>query len=466
MNPMKHFILVLAVFCSVTSSFATGFSRLVPGQKRTFITNINLGNLAPGKLSGHYRVIITWAIHNPPAATRRDVVSHSEESNFDTVNSVLSYRFDPTKDKPWIEGHLQLWSMSDSGRLNDLIAEKDCGQYSSQMSSSPEEVPGLSKSAVAKNIGCGVSAAEYIDARGKRLMFTFESFVATYFDMDEKLNVRGIYADKPDGLQGKLTVVEGDYHHSQNYYANVMTTAGRPEFVECNRAGEIVNLGLLPGGTTQKEYCYPLGFGKFRRVIYPVGDSAVPDYASRVLAAVTTHLGEPIGGISRHPKLNVSNSRSYNCHGYAMLASASARELEIPGDMNWIEGGYFGDTYKGALDEQPRSVYKSSGGAGDTYPFQTILQKHFRKVFEFYPSTYDQDESSRRAMSDSRLREGDLVTMIGGGEFLHSGILIRVAGQSELWVQSKLNEGPIVDVPLHQLILAYVPDRVEVHRKK
>ncbi len=53
-----------------------------------------------------------------------------------------------------------------------------------------------------------------------------------------------------------------------------------------------------------------------------------------------------------------------------------------------------------------------------------------------------------------------------GSGYLHSGILVRVKGSAELWIQSKLEQDQVVTTPIETISRVYDFGLVEVYRRK
>lgn len=184
------------------------------------------------------------------------------------------------------------------------------------------------------------------------------------------------------------------------------------------------------------EYCYPIG-KSFERIVLFVNKPATSPFDELALRKMLQGNGE----MATSPLLNISDRplSEMNCHGYSLKAITGA-SLNLPAGATWIEG------------------LTTSFGVEGTNPFATLLKAHFKKIKEAY------QYGEAKLSADPDIKNGDLVVFKRGPDDARHSAVVIGHKNSQLWLQHKLEEGPVVNTPLGNIANIYDYHEIEVYR--
>jgi hypothetical protein len=253
-------------------------------------------------------------------------------------------------------------------------------------------------------------------------------------------------------------------HLIERYITTLPDGEKDPNPTECSRAGASRPLHdeILGSGTRihRLELCYPAFWSDtgYRRIVLPV---AKPQTNPKLADLVADFLHGPYskdieispgiteventdayqGMIASRPLLPIASDLlpETNCHGYAVRATSKKVASLLPEHATWVDG-------------------LSSLSDEGTQPFQTILHENYTLIKKF------QSEDGAGIGSDPSLRAGDLLTYVMGVDYVHSGVLIKNPHGNGLWLESKAEEGPIVDTPVENASETYSFNAIQVYR--
>jgi hypothetical protein len=470
---MLIFSALLALSFSATNSQAGEFSvkEIPSGQTRIYAFDFNTEDISQGKLHGRYRYEMQVTFRLPQNRIKTETMDiHDDMSGVDSTMSHLVF----SETSPWIQMSVDLFELDQLGRATRNLKHES---FSNDSNSSmfPDQLP-FSKIPLITLWKRGeVNAQEVIDTQsGHKLLFNFEAKSLTYLGVNplENGNYQATILLVPASelVNAKIKIIDtGTKGQSNDYSMLAFANEGKPNFSgNCQQPGEIFALPpLILGDSTplnEIELCYPTKSPplNFQKIVLPIHKLGNDPNTGLAVSTVLKRGGRK----AKNPltKLSSSEMGEVNCHGYSLLSTLGQKRMALPEGATWIEGGVFRENYKFA--EGSTGLFASSTGISrGTYPLQAILNANFNLVMDFVP---DEQEPAtlKKHMSDSHLRAGDIIELINGSEYTHSGVLIREPGTKEFWVQSKIAEGAVVETPLRNLLDAYSAAKAEIYRLK
>jgi hypothetical protein len=311
------------------------------------------------------------------------------------------------------------------------------------------------------NANVNISAVPLTDSTGKKVLVTVEDsqFMSLAFEKtsDTDYVFQGYQPSAASSLRTQVSFVpdpsspDGDYRIDP-FYSMVSEGSSDVSDTPCASVGasrmlrdEVLFSGIR---LRREELCYPAFWSAtgYRRIVLPVvKPQTAPD--SKVQDALSAILKGPndsnLGRIAQHPLVALAKDRlpETNCHGYAVLATSLKAARLLPDRATWIDG-------MSSIDDE------------GTHPFQTILHENYKLVKRF------QNEDGTGLSHASGIKAGDLLTFVMDGNYVHSGVLINSPRGSGLWLESKAEEGPVVDTPIENASEPYSFTVVEVYREK
>ena len=443
-------------------------AEIAPGQTRMYSFDLNADDLSRGDLKGRYRVITQVTYSIPQNEVVENTLQINNDVNGSTNYTDLSYN----ETTPWVQTETTLFEINAQGNISRTVAVHKCNS-SPLTTMMPDRLPFSAKPIVTLWEGCAVSAQEFNDvSSGHKLLFNFEGKNLTYISLQKTApghyHVDGFFRPRIDSMEAVLQITDNIYTMStRNYKFHELAAEGvNASTIPCDHAGSVkpVTPIIFPDGQAiqRMEICYPsresAGFERtFERIVVPLFN---PPRDPNVKEATRIAL-EHEGHLAKKPLVKVAHLSEMNCHGYAISAIVPKAKLGLPSGATWLEGGRIAE-----LEKTPNGdgglIAQSTGFSKGTYPFEAVLHEHFHRVAQFSPVDGDFTKQVKLLRSQN-LKAGDLITMIDGDEYMHSGVLIAVP--RGLWIQSKLGEGPVVETPLQSLLDVYTTSKIEIYRQ-
>jgi len=294
-----------------------------------------------------------------------------------------------------------------------------------------------------------------VDSSGKRVLFTIDSHLqpTVFFDPAEMEYLQS--SDAAVEFSASFAYLPGEKSYSPNGPVFSLRDQAIPENLaktgECSTAGENVEVSPIIVGShllaRRVQICHNSGTGHvLRSVLIEQNPPHEPaDAKNRVYAAALQYGGQ----IATAPLFVLPPEKiSYaNCHGYALLATLGSSAL--PENAYWLQA------------EIPA---RYSLGTNALEPF---LARSFAEVLSF-PSSYYDKKAEINLANEKRLREGDFITFEGGGGFAHSGIIRKNLRDGSWWIESKYEEGPVIDTPIANVhdVIRNLYTKIRIFRKK
>jgi hypothetical protein len=436
---------------------------LAPGQTRMYSFDLNADDLSRGILKGHYRVI-TQVTYTMP---QNEVVESTSEIINDVTGSTNYTDLAYNETTPWVQTETTLFEINAQGNIVRTVAIQKCNS-SPSTTMMPEIFPFSSIPVITLWEGCSVSAQEFTDvSSGHKLLFNFEGRHLTYFSLQKTTpghyRVDGFFRPRIDSMEAALQITDNIYTMStRNYKFHELAAEGvNSSTLPCDHAGAVQPVApmVFPDGHViqRTEICYPSHESAgFERIVIPLFNPPRGPNVNEVTRIALKHEGH----LAKKPFVKVDHLSEVNCHGYAISAIVPKAKLSLPNGPAWLEGGRIED-FENTPNGGGGLAAESTGFSKGTYPFEAVLHEHFHRVAQF--SLVDGDFTKQvKRLRDKNLKAGDLITMIDGDEYMHSGVLI--AAPRGFWIQSKLGEGPVVETPLQSLLDVYTTSKIEIYR--
>ena len=440
--------------------------RAVPaGQTRMYSFDVNTDDMSRGVLKGRYRVI-TQVMYTLP---QNEVNESTTETNNDVTGPGLYVDLVYEEKIPWVRSETTLFEVGTDGNLVRTVAHQTCNS-SPRSTMLPNTMPFSKDPIVTLWEGCELNAQAVTDTiSGHKLLFNFEGKNKTYFSLIKtapgRYRVGTFFGPQIDSMEAVIKIIDNVYTMStQEYKFHELSHEGvNASLLPCDRVGAVQNITPLvfPDGATlaRAEICYRSGAASgFERIVVPLFNPARDPNVAEATRIALQHEGH----LATKPLFKVGKMSEVNCHGYAISALVPKRQLALPAGATWLEGGMIGEPEKTPNGGEGFSAI-SVGFSKGTYPFETILRAHFHLVKTYLPIDGEFAKSVKQ-LRDAELKVGDLITMIDGVEYMHSGVIVH--GPHGFWIQSKLGEGPIVETPLQSLLDVYTAREIRIYRLK
>ena len=166
--------------------------------------------------------------------------------------------------------------------------------------------------------------------------------------------------------------------------------------------------------------------------------------ASGNRAQVTLPSGDTFGMYLTAKRVLDENDPEINCHGYACALS------HIPNlPHGWVDGSGLNKILK-------------------NYFFRTeTIESHLGPSNGLDVNLVD-PERALLSLSNSKVRDGDLVVFKSGAATTHTGVIEKrmINGQTEVWIRSKFGDARMWVLKVDDVARAYPGDKIEIWRRK